>query len=60
MRLGQISGYVFPGQAHGKPLSNMALLTPLKRMNAGEKKWLDPAGSRPITAGLPGDLQDLG
>jgi integrase len=50
MRLGQISGYVFPGQAHGKPLSNMALLTLLKRMNAGEKKWLDPASSRPITA----------
>ena len=50
MRLGQVSGYVFPGQAHGKPLSNMALLTLLKRMNSGEKKWLDPASSRPITA----------
>jgi integrase len=50
MRLGQISRYVFPGQAYGKPLSNMALLTLLKRMNAGEKKWLDPASSRPITA----------
>ena len=50
MRQGQVSGYVFPGQAHGKPLSNMALLTLLKRMNAGEKKWLDPASGRPITA----------
>ena len=50
MRQGQVSGYVFPGQADGKPLSNMALLTLLKRMNAGEKKWLDPASSRPITA----------
>jgi integrase len=50
MRQGQVSGYVFPGQAHGKPLSNMALLTLLKRMNAGEKKWLDPASTRPITA----------
>jgi integrase len=50
MRQGQVSGYVFPGQAHGKPLSNMALLTLLKRMNSGEKKWLDPASSRPITA----------
>jgi integrase len=37
-------------EADGKPLSNMALLTLLKRMNAGEKKWLDPASSRPITA----------
>src|SRR3984957_12659036 len=60
MRQGQVSGYVFPGQADGKPLSNMALLTLLKRMNAGEKKGLDPASSRPITARLPGDLQDVG
>jgi integrase len=50
MRQGQVSGYVFPGQAHGKPLSNMALLVLLKRMNSGEKKWLDPVRGRPITA----------
>jgi hypothetical protein len=28
----------------------MALLVLLKRMNAGEKKWLDPASGRPIAA----------
>jgi integrase len=50
MRQGQVSGCVFPGQAQGKPLSNMALLTLLKRMNSGEKKWLDPSSGRPITA----------
>jgi integrase len=50
IRQGQVSSYVFPGQAAGKPLSNMALLTLLKCMNAGEKKWLDPASSGPITA----------
>jgi integrase len=50
MHEGQVSRYVFPGQASGKPLSNMALLTLLKRMNSGEKKWLDPASGRPITA----------
>ena len=50
MREGRVSRYVFPGQAQNKPLSNMALLTLLKRMNGGEKKWLDPASSRPITA----------
>jgi integrase len=50
MRQGRVSGYLFPGQADGKPLSNMALLTLLKRMNSGEKRWLDPASSRPITA----------
>jgi integrase len=49
MRQGQVSGYVFPGHAQGKPFSNMALLPLLQRMNAGEKKWLDPASSRPIT-----------
>jgi integrase len=49
MRQGQVSGYVFPGQAQGKPLSNMALLRLLQRMNSGGKKWLDPASSRPIT-----------
>ena len=50
MRQGQVSRHVFPGQASGKPLSNMALLTLLKRMNSGVKKWLDPASGRPITA----------
>jgi hypothetical protein len=50
MRQGQVSGCVFPGQAHGKPLSNMALLVLLKRMNTGERKWLDPVRGRPITA----------
>jgi integrase len=50
MRQGQVSRYVFPGQAPGKPLSNMALLTLLKRMNSSEKRCLDPASGRPITA----------
>ena len=42
-----------PGQADGKPFSNIALLTFLKRMNKGdEPKWVDdPQKSRrPITA----------
>ena len=51
MREGRPSRFVFPGQARGKPLSNMALLTLLKRMNLGAKKiWIDPASGRPITA----------
>ena len=59
---GRVSRFIFPGQARGKPLSNMALLTLLKRMNSGaEKNWIDPASGRRITAhGFPGDLQDLG
>jgi integrase len=43
------SRYVFPGQGGGPPLSNMALLALLKRMNSGARKWLDK-DSRPITA----------
>jgi integrase len=45
------SDYVFPGLAAGKPLSNMALLTLIKRMNGNPPgKWLDPASGRRITA----------
>jgi integrase len=47
----RVSDYVFPGQAHGKPLSNMALLVLLKRMNSlATEKWVDPTDQRPITA----------
>ena len=43
--------YVFPGQAPMKPLSNMALLTLLRRMNSvASEKWVDAADRRPITA----------
>jgi integrase len=35
------SDFVFPGQRVNAPFSNMAFLTLLKRMNAGERKWLD-------------------
>ena len=51
MRAGRVSRFVFSGQARGKPLSNMALLTLLKRMNSGaDKNWIDPASRRRITA----------
>ena len=60
MEKARVSAFVFPGQRRGQPLSNMAFLTLLKRMNAtrrGEKadpdakaKWRDPASGRPITA----------
>ncbi len=51
MHEGRTSRFVFPGQAPGKPLSNMALLMLLKRMNSGtNEKWLDPMSGRPITA----------
>ena len=46
----RVSRYVFGGQVSNKPLSNMALLTLLKRMNLDGRKWTDPAGDRPITA----------
>ena len=47
----KVSDYVFPGQAPGKPFSNMALLVLLKRMNAAvTEKWVDVSDKRPITA----------
>ena len=51
MRAARVSPFVFPGQRKGKPLSNMALLTLLRRMNLGRKdKWTDGVSGRPITA----------
>lgn len=60
MQKARVSAYVFPGQRKGQPLSNMAFLTLLKRMNVapkGEKpdpdakpRWHDPSSGRAITA----------
>ena len=49
MEKARLSRYVFPGMGGGQPLSNMALLTLLKRINSGARKWLDKDG-RSITA----------
>jgi integrase len=43
------SDFVFLSMGGGRPLSNMAMLTLLKRMNLGARKWLDTDG-RAITA----------
>jgi hypothetical protein len=40
MQQARVSSFVFPGQARGKPFSNMAFLTLLKRINAGDKRWI--------------------
>jgi integrase len=45
----RLSDYVFPSIVGGQPLSNMALLTLLKRLNSGSRRWLDRDG-RTITA----------
>jgi integrase len=51
MQDARVSHFIFPGQARDKPLSNVALLTLLKRMNSGaNKKWMDPVSGRRITA----------
>jgi integrase len=47
MQEGRISRFVFPGRAHGEPLSDRALLARLKRMNP---TWTDPVSRRPITS----------
>ena len=51
METTRISEFIFPGPAEMKPMSNMAMLTLLKRMNGGDApKWVDPKDGRPITA----------
>jgi integrase len=48
-RLGE---YIFPNSKAGKALSNMAMLTLLKKMNRqadGKPRWVDPKSGRPIT-----------
>ena len=51
MSQSRIGDFVFPGQKRGQPLSNMALLTLLRRMNAGAApRWTDRATGKPITA----------
>lgn len=45
--------YVFKGRAEGRPLSNMAMLALIKRMNEereaqGKAKWMDPRVNREI------------
>jgi integrase len=51
MEKGRVSSFVFPGHVRNKPLSNMALLTLLRRMNAGDSKaWTDASNVNPITA----------
>jgi integrase len=51
MKAGGMGEFVFLGQEAGKPLSNMALLTLLKRLNSTRAdKWLDATTGKPITA----------
>jgi integrase len=44
------SNFIFPAHRSDRQLSNMAMLTLLKRMNAGPTpRWIDPLSKRPIT-----------
>ncbi len=49
MEKGRRSDFLFPSFGGPRPLSNMAMLTLLKRMNLGARKWADKDG-RSITA----------
>jgi len=71
MEKARVSVYVFPGQRKDEPLSNMAFLTVLKRMDATPKCEKPDLGARPtwhdLTSGqrhhgtwVPRHLQDLG
>src|ERR1700722_19770629 len=50
--LPRMGDYVFPSSRSGKPLSNMAMLTLLKKVNrdsSGKPRWVDPKSGRSIT-----------
>jgi len=50
--LPRLAKFVFPGLKPGKPLSNMAMLGLLKKVNrdkSGEPRWVDVESGRPIT-----------
>lgn len=47
MQQGPTSDFVFTSPK-GKPISNMAMLALLKRVNSGERKWVDPASGKGI------------
>jgi integrase len=49
MLTGPRSKFIFSGHNHERRMSNMAMLTLLKRMNGGDSpKWFDPSSKRPI------------
>jgi len=52
MKAAAHSAFIFPGPSGIRPISNMAMLTVLRRMNGiGDKpKWIDPKDGRTITA----------
>lgn len=43
----RINEYVFPGQALGKPLSEMAMEMVMRRLNRDERTWIDPSQNQP-------------
>jgi integrase len=51
--------YLFPGQKDGKPLSNMAMLALLDRMDPKDRKWRDPrSGRRAVPHGFRSSFRD--
>jgi integrase len=50
MQANTVSPFVFPGRSSQSPMSNMALLALVKRLNAlSGDKWIDPRSGRSIT-----------
>jgi integrase len=47
LQKGSVSDFVFPS-SDGTPMSNMAMLTMLKRMNSSQTKWIDPTTGKSI------------
>ncbi len=47
MEAGRVSQYVFPGRATGAPMSSIAAISVIERMNGDSPVWVDPTSRRP-------------
>ncbi|CAJ0876752.1 hypothetical protein AMST5_02814 [freshwater sediment metagenome] len=48
MQAGRTSRFVFPGRTAGSPMSSIAAISVIERINGDKTTWIDPTSGRPI------------
>jgi integrase len=48
--MSKLSPYIFPGMRIDRPLSNMALVTLIRRMNRPEPRWMDAESGKQVVS----------
>jgi integrase len=48
MQAAKISRFVFPGRATRSPMSSIAAISVIERINGDKPTWIDPASGRPV------------